>query len=158
MDPFSILQPGQPINPKLLDQLSLAIQRKSAIASPEDANRILSELRNRPDAFMFAPDLLKPECSMFVKLTALILVNDAIENRWESVPPDDRNNIRGFLVDFVLGLAKTQGRIELINKANEAIVNIAKWEWPDSWPDFIVSMVSAASGDRNVCLNFLKII
>ena len=128
------------------------------IASPEDANRILSELRNRPDAFMFAPDLLKQECSMFVKLTALILVNDAIENRWESVPPDDRNNIRVFLIDFVIGLAKTQGRIELINKANQAIVNIAKWEWPGSWPDFIPSMVSVASGDRNVCLNFLKII
>ncbi|KAH8603427.1 Importin beta N terminal domain [Trypanosoma vivax] len=164
MEMESILDFSTPVDVQKFDQV---VQYLSTGSQQEimKAQKVLTDFKERPDAFLRVAPLLVGSENQMTRFFALQVLEEAILHRWNSFTESQCGEIRSLLVNTIVNECVSFSRIRshkaLLTKMNSALVSIAKREWPVRWPNFIQDICSSAGPTEPLVennLNLLRII
>lgn len=145
----------------LMDQVVMAFYTGSG-AEQQMAQQILTQFQEHPDAWVRVPNILESSSHPQTKYIGLQILEKLITTRWKTLPEDQRQGIRNFIVSVNVGVAsdETLARKEktYVNKLNLALVQILKQEWPHNWPTFISELVESSKTSLSLCENNMVIL
>lgn len=125
------------------------------------ADRLLTELKDLPQAWMRCEDiLLSPQSTVNTKFFSLSIYDSATASRWEELPKEK-------LLATVLELIKTfsaRGAVEekpILRKLDKVFVNAVKNEWltgSEMWKSVIPQLAQLSGTDQNLWENTMTIL
>ncbi|CAE6516808.1 unnamed protein product [Rhizoctonia solani] len=128
----------------------------------KQAQAVLTQFQEHPDAWQRVPVILETSGSMQSKYIGLQILEKLIQTRWKVLPEDQRQGIRNFIVATTLGIAADETSLRqqktYLNKLNLALVQILKQEWPHNWPTFIPEIVQNSKTNIALCENNMAIL
>lgn len=128
----------------------------------KQAQVVLTQFQEHPDAWQRVPVVLETSGSMQSKYIGLQILEKLIQTRWKVLPEDQRQGIRNFIVSTTLGIAADEASLRqqktYVNKLNLALVQILKQEWPHNWPTFIPEIVQNSKTNIALCENNMAIL
>ncbi|CAE6441193.1 unnamed protein product [Rhizoctonia solani] len=128
----------------------------------KQAQAVLTQFQEHPDAWQRVPVVLETSGSMQSKYIGLQILEKLIQTRWKVLPEDQRQGIRNFIVSTTLGIASDEASLRqqktYLNKLNLALVQILKQEWPHNWPTFIPEIVQNSKTNIALCENNMAIL
>ncbi|KAG8729546.1 Karyopherin transporter [Ceratobasidium sp. 423] len=128
----------------------------------KQAQVVLTQFQEHPDAWQRVPVVLETSGSMQSKYIGLQILEKLIQTRWKILPEDQRQGIRNFIVATTLGIAADETSLRqqktYLNKLNLALVQILKQEWPHNWPTFIPEIVQNSKTNIALCENNMAIL
>lgn len=141
----------------------------------EAAQKLLSQLQERISGEeassalnWFRVDLIleSSQTNGNTKFFALQILENAIKYRWKTLPAEQRNGIKSFVVNLVIARSSAEetyrgggGQDRLFtSKLNVILVQIVKQEWPHNWPSFISDIVNASKTNETLCENNMIIL
>ncbi|KAH7341027.1 CRM1 C terminal-domain-containing protein [Rhizoctonia solani] len=128
----------------------------------KQAQAVLTQFQEHPDAWQRVPVVLETSGSMQSKYIGLQILEKLIQTRWKVLPEDQRQGIRNFIVSTTLGIASDETSLRqqktYLNKLNLALVQILKQEWPHNWPTFIPEIVQNSKTNIALCENNMAIL
>ena len=141
----------------------------------ETAQKLLSQLQERISGEeassalnWFRVDLIleSPTTNGHTKFYALQILDNAIKYRWKTLPAEQCNGIKSFIVNLVIARSSSEetyrggGQQERLftQKLNVILVQIVKQEWPHNWPSFISDIVNASKTNETLCENNMIIL
>ena len=145
---------------------SLALSRSQI----NQAQRLLSQLQERISGEeassalnWFRVDMILESTSLTAntKFYALQILESAIKYRWKTLPAEQCNGIKSFVVNLVIARSSqedTIGQRLFTNKLNVILVQVVKQEWPHNWPSFISDIVNASKTNETLCENNMIIL
>ena len=151
---MDLVNEGTPIDVSLLDQVGLALTNNSVPnLSREEANNILIQFFERKDAYTFVIQIMEQSNVMLIKFQAMQILVKAIRQRWQVF--DD--NTKQMLINFLFNFLKTPGlKKQLMTPTNQAIIEIAKHDYPQRWANLFDFFSENLSSSREFCLNFFR--
>lgn len=164
-----LLNFAQPLDSELLNRCVEAVYTGTP-AERDQAQRVLSQLQERinsEDASAalnwFRVDLiLEQNNNPNTKFFALQILDACIKYRWRTLPREQCEGIKNFVVNLVIKLSSDEallrGQRLFINKLNLILVQVIKQEWPQNWPTFIVDVVNASKANATLCENNMAIL
>jgi len=165
----ALLNFGQPLDSDLLDRCVRAVYEGTP-AERDQAQRVLTQLQERinsEDASAalnwFRVDLiLEQGTNAHTKFYALQILDACIKYRWRTLPREQCDGIKNFIVNLVIKLSSEEGTLRsqklFINKLNLILVQVVKQEWPHNWPTFISDVVNASKANETLCENNMAIL
>ncbi|CEP63140.1 exportin CRM1 LALA0_S07e03290g [Lachancea lanzarotensis] len=157
----SILDFSRDLDINALDQVVDTLYKGSG-AQQKQAQEILTKLKDHPDSWQRADQILQFSQNPQTKFIGLSILDKLITTKWKMLPPEHRIGIRNFIVGMIISLCQDdtvfQTQKNLINKSDLTLVQILKQEWPQNWPDFIPELVQSAQSSVNVCENNMVIL
>lgn len=124
----------------------------------EESERALLKFKDHPSGWTRVDSILKGSKSTQSQFFALQVLEHVIKTRWMMFPADQRNALKGYVIQFILE-ASTQKETFILNKFNIILVEILKKEWPVNWPTFISDLIQASQTiSISVCRNALIIL
>ncbi|GAB1517874.1 Karyopherin transporter [Rhizoctonia solani] len=128
----------------------------------KQAQAVLTQFQEHPDAWQRVPVILETSGSMQSKYIGLQILEKLIQTRWKILPEDQRQGIRNFIVSTTLVIAADETSLRqqktYLNKLNLALVQILKQEWPHNWPTFIPEIVQNSKTNIALCENNMAIL
>lgn len=126
------------------------------------AQQSLSEFQGHPQAFTRAHEILTNTSDEDTRFFALSIINREILATWNKFTPDEQNGIKSFLVNQLVaacgnGINAYRSNRLSVSKYNQALVSIAKREYPSRWPTFVVDVAAGANANDAMMENTLKI-
>ncbi|VDO57050.1 unnamed protein product [Brugia timori] len=126
------------------------------------ASKILTELKQKDTSWTRVDGILEYSQLMETKYYALQILESLIETRWKSLPREQCEGIKSFIVELVIKISSeeiTSPQIKTyLQKLNLVLVQIVKQEWPKHWPTFMADIVGASKVNDNLCLNNMIIL
>jgi exportin-1 len=126
------------------------------------ADKIISNFREHPNAWTRVDTILENSSNPQSKYIALQILENLIKYRWKSLPTEQREGIRTYLVQKIIALSQHEQTLRsesvLINKLNLLLVGILKHEWPQNWPSFIPDLVGSSRTSEVLCENSMNIL
>ncbi|KAK6109291.1 Exportin-1 [Brugia pahangi] len=145
----------------LLDQV-VNIMNQSTGETQQLASKILTELKQKDTSWTRVDGILEYSQLMETKYYALQILESLIETRWKSLPREQCEGIKSFIVELVIKISSeeiTSPQIKTyLQKLNLVLVQIVKQEWPKHWPTFMADIVGASKVNDNLCLNNMIIL
>ena len=163
---YTQLTTGQPFNVQLLSEV---IQTAYDPVHPHraTANKLLMALQqyegmwSNVDKILESPNALDPGNQQLL-FFALQVLDDAIQLRWNIMPPVQRSGIRNYIVQKIISVSTVEGALKqqalFLNKLNLVLIQIVKKEWPHNWPSFITDLVSSSQKSEQLCENNMRIL
>ncbi|OHS97077.1 hypothetical protein TRFO_09625 [Tritrichomonas foetus] len=151
----SLTTPGVPIDIQFLDSTVLEM---NANPTNNEARRALEIFSARPDAWLAANSVLNSGCSYSTKFIMLNILKNTITTFWSSFDEATKSSLIQFLFPQTVKLAQENAPINCLNKANEAIVEILKYEWPKNYPNFITDLLQSMQNSSQACMNGMLIL
>ena len=146
---------------------SLALSRSQI----NQAQRLLSQLQERISGEeassalnWFRVDMILESTSLTAntKFYALQILESAIKYRWKTLPAEQCNGIKSFVVNLVIARSSQEDTYReqrlFTNKLNVILVQVVKQEWPHNWPSFISDIVNASKTNETLCENNMIIL
>jgi exportin-1 len=125
------------------------------------AQKILNDFKEHPDAWTRVDVILEYSNNVHTKYYALQILEKIILTRWKTLPRQQSEGIRGFIVGLTIKLSSDPTVMEnqkfYVDKLNLTLVQIVKQEWPRHWPSFISDLVGACTTGESVCRNVMTI-
>ncbi|KAI6238235.1 Exportin-1 [Aphelenchoides fujianensis] len=141
---------GEKIDVDVLDQ-----QQK-------DASELLSAFKVDPRAWTKVDAILEFSKCVETKYFGLQILEELIQTRWRSLPRDQCEGIKGYIVGKILDISKSECTDEgiklLLQKLNLVLVQMVKFEWPRHWPTFIMDIVGSSRNSQWICMNNMEIL
>ncbi|CAF1173283.1 unnamed protein product [Adineta steineri] len=126
------------------------------------ASEVLNILRDHPDAWTKVDCILEYSKCQETKYYALQILEKTIKIRWKTLPKEQCEAIKQFIVSMIISHSQNQQSIErekvYLSKLNIILVQILKHEWPKNWPNFISDIVEASKTNESMCQNNLEIL
>lgn len=140
----------------LLDQV-VEIMNRSTGDTQKIASEILTELKEQEGSWMRVDGILEFSQLMETKYYALQILESLVQTRWKTLPREQCEGIKGFIVDLVIKMSsenQTDPQVKTyLQKLNLVLVQIVKQEWPKHWPTFMTDIVGSSKANDNLCLN-----
>ncbi|KAI6214003.1 Importin N-terminal domain-containing protein [Aphelenchoides besseyi] len=156
LDPAS-----EKIDVDILDQVVM-IMNKGAGQQQRDASELLSAFKVDLRAWTKVDAILEFSKCVETKYFGLQILEELIQTRWRSLPRDQCEGIKGYIVGKILDISKAEcendGQKLLLQKLNLVLVQIVKFEWPRHWPTFIMDIVGSSRNSQWICTNNMEIL
>ena len=118
--------------------------------------------KDHNDAWTRVDAILETSQSPETKYIALQVLESVIKFRWKTLPAEQREGIRTYLVQKIIALSQNERTLRtegvLISKLNLLLVQVLKHEWPANWPSFIPDVVGASKTSEVLCENNVNIL
>eukprot|EP00124_Ichthyophonus_hoferi_P001094 Ihof_evm13s50 gene=Ihof_evmTU13s50 len=126
------------------------------------ANQVLMSFKSMPDAYAHVDRIIDRATTQQTKYFGLSILEATIKTMWKSLPADQREAIKGYIVQLVITQSTnphvlTHEKLYL-QKMNQILVQILKQEWPRHWPSFIPDIVAASKTNETMCQNNMAIL
>lgn len=152
----ALLDLTHPINVRLLEETVQSLLRNENVA---EADRVLSALKEHPEAYLYMDTVLDQSQCPNTKFFAFQVLELAILTRWHVLPPEQRQGIRDYIVGFIVRTSNDPGHNDtVLSKADGTLVSIAKREWPQKWPTFVQEVVQSCTHGERMASNSLLIL
>ncbi|KAJ3967974.1 Crm1-F1 [Lentinula raphanica] len=152
----SISDFSQELDISLLDRVVLTFFTGSG-PEQQAAQLALTQFQEHPDAWTRVPEILQKSTYSQTKYIGLQILEKLISTRWKSLPDNQRQGVRNFLVSVTIQVASDEitARKEKVylNKLNLVMVQVLKQEWPHNWPTFISELVESSTSSLALCEN-----
>lgn len=109
----------------------------------QEANNFIVRFVNSPDALPTTFSLLQSSDQESHREIAALALSKQIMTRWNQIDEQTREQIKSWLLNASTESSKLRSYI------NRCIVIIGIFEWPEVWPDFLISLLSARPEDPN---------
>ncbi|VDK31878.1 unnamed protein product [Taenia asiatica] len=156
-----ILNFSQPLDIKLLDEV-VAAMYKSSGDEQKLAEKILSALKEHPEAWTRVDTILEFSSSQQTKYFALQILESLIKTRWKVLARPQCEGIKKYIVGLIIQTSSNPDLMEsektYLSKLNMILVEILKFEWPVNWPHFIHDIVGASKTNESLCQNNMVIL
>jgi len=133
-------------------------------AGPEQqlAQQALTQFQEHPESWVRVPNILDQSTVPQAKYIGLQILEKLITTRWKTLPDEQRQGIRNFIVGVTVKVASDENSLKrektYINKLNLALVQILKQEWPHNWPTFMTELVESSKANLSLCENNMVIL
>ena len=141
------------------------VVQRMTLGSPAEiteAQAILTQFKELPDAFLHVAPLLEPSIDHYTRYFALQVLESAVLTRWNVFDEAQKAEIRNFVIRLIVQECSTLNRMRaskaLLTKMNTTLVSIAKREWPQRWPTFVSDVVSSCPLEDPMTENNLHIL
>lgn len=128
----------------------------------ERADAVLMQLLENPASWTRVDAILERAENPSAKFFGLQILQDTITYRWGTLPRDQRESIRSYIVDKIIALSSDDATLAaervLVSKLNLSLVAILKQEWPHNWPSFIPDLVDSSKTSQSLCENNMHIL
>eukprot|EP00118_Oscarella_pearsei_P024873 m.306992 g.306992 ORF g.306992 m.306992 type:complete len:1067 (+) comp41797_c0_seq1:376-3576(+) len=128
----------------------------------QEAQRVLTDLKQHPDAWTRVDTILEFSGSMETKYYGLQILEAVIRQRWKVLPREQCDGIKKYIVGLIIKSSSNgeliQKQIVYLSKLNMILVEILKHEWPRNWPTFISDIVGASKTSEMLCQNNMVIL
>jgi exportin-1 len=129
----------------------------------ESADHVLTLFRDLPEAWTRVDAILEATRSALLKFYALQVLQHTITYRWKSLPKEQREGIRTYVVQKVIAWSSDEafcagGGSALVQKINLVLVSILKYDWPQDWPSFIPDLAGSSQTSELLCENNVRIL
>eukprot|EP00917_Polyrhabdina_sp_WS-2016_P023147 GHVP01050148.1.p1 GENE.GHVP01050148.1~~GHVP01050148.1.p1 ORF type:complete len:1069 (+),score=187.75 GHVP01050148.1:61-3207(+) len=126
------------------------------------AQTVLTEFQNNPESWRRVDYILENSKSTNARFIALQVLMILVQTRWNSLPREQREGIRGYIVGQLIKTTSDENTFKservFINKMNIVLVQILKHEWPKHWEGFIGEIVNASRTNLTLCENNIVIL
>ena len=126
------------------------------------ADKLLTAFREHPDAWTRVDTILESSGSPQTKYLALQTLESVIKYRWKTLPPEQREGIKTYLVQKIITLSQDERTLRsesvLVNKLNLLLVGVLTHEWPAGWRSFIPDIVGSSKTSEVLCENNVVIL
>eukprot|EP00123_Amoebidium_parasiticum_P017948 comp24043_c0_seq2/m.43098 comp24043_c0_seq2/g.43098 ORF comp24043_c0_seq2/g.43098 comp24043_c0_seq2/m.43098 type:complete len:1076 (-) comp24043_c0_seq2:246-3473(-) len=126
------------------------------------ANQTLMQFKALPDAWTRVDRIIELSTNQQTKYFGLSILEETIKTKWKSLPPEQREAIKGYIVGLVISTStNVQMVVEqklYLQKMNQILVQILKQEWPHNWQSFIPDIVAASRTNETMCQNNMVIL
>lgn len=162
MDLNKLFNFDEPFDVNLIDHICY-----SAFCNPNHsdfqlANNVLIEFKKHPQSWTRVDAILEHSQRPETKHYALTILSDLVKYRWNIIPQEQREEIKLYIITFAFKLSQDdETRLSqriVLDAANSVIVDIAKQEWPQKWPNFVGDIVESCQTSESICENNLKIL
>jgi exportin-1 len=151
----------KPFDVNVLDQVVEAMFNPSNPQRPV-ANRVLMALQEHQDMWTRVDAILEQAQNPNTRFFGLQVMEDTIKFRWRSLPAEQRDGIKNYIVGKVISLSSDDATMQrervFLRKLNLVLVQILKQEWPANWPNFITELVQASKTSEILCENNMVIL
>lgn len=156
----SLATPGAPIDIQILESTVQMMNRSVPNSdASEKARFIIERFSERSDSWTIAFDVLNSqECSDSTKFIVLKILRDTVKTSWSLFDQETRESIIQFILPQSVNLVNMNAQQSCINKADEVIVEILKYEWPNDYPTFIDDLLQSMSESKNSFKNGMIIL
>jgi exportin-1 len=156
-----LLDFSKPFDTSLLDQL-VAIAYDGANTNRKAAEDFLIRMRENPDMWKRAADILDSSKQLNSIFFALQVLSDAISSRWKILPQDHREGVKNYIVGKIMTLSASDTSLKAnklyLDRLNLTLIEILKQDWPNNWPTFISDIVGSSKSSESICENNMKIL
>ncbi|CDR36929.1 CYFA0S01e05644g1_1 [Cyberlindnera fabianii] len=158
----SILDFSQPLDIGLFDKVVETFYTGSG-PDRKIAQDAVTKFQEHPDAWQRADQILQASQNPQAKYIGLSILDKLIQTKWKLLPDEQRQGIRNFIVNMIISMCDDDDTLfssqrALINKCDLTLVQIAKQDWPENWPNFIPELVQSSRAGFNVCENNMVIL
>jgi len=157
MNAESLLDISQPFNVELFDQVV-----KSFFEGNTQYQDVLVKFQNLPHAWMRVHDILEKSQSSQCKMIGLNILEDCVKTRWKILSKQHKDGIKTYIVNLIIKISSNTERLKqfsvFIRKLNVVLVQIAKQDWPQNWPNFIPELVNSSKVSQSMCANNMNIL
>ncbi|KIY72622.1 hypothetical protein CYLTODRAFT_367384 [Cylindrobasidium torrendii FP15055 ss-10] len=157
----ALLDFSQDFDVGLLDRI---VQTFYAGGGPDltAAQAVLTQFQEHPDAWARVPLILEASSIPQSKFIGLQILEKLITTRWKTLPDDQRQGIRNFIVEATVKVSSDEVLLRrekvYVTKLNMVLIHILKQEWPHNWPAFIPELVEASKANLTLCENNMVIL
>ncbi|CAD5232029.1 unnamed protein product [Bursaphelenchus xylophilus] len=152
---------GEKIDVETLDQVVM-IMNKSAGEQQRAASELLSAFKTDARSWTKVDAILEYSKHVETKYFGLQILEQLIQTKWKSLPRDQCEGIKGYIVSKILEISSNEitdeGTRLLLQKFNLVLVQIVKFEWPRHWPSFIMDIVGSSRNSQYICMNNMEIL
>ncbi len=156
-----LLDFSQPFDVTLLDQI-VAIANEGTHPNRAGADEFLQKLTENADMYKRSYEVLEASKNDLTKLFMLQVLQTAVTTRWRIFPPEQKENIRNYIVQKIVDFSKSDALLKenraLLSRLNLVLVQILKEDWPHNWPSFIEDIVNSSKTDESLCENNMRIL
>ncbi|KDN52738.1 hypothetical protein K437DRAFT_277459 [Tilletiaria anomala UBC 951] len=128
----------------------------------KQAQTLLAQFQEHPDAWQRVPVILQQSSRNETKYIALQILDKLINLRWKTLPADQQQGIRNFIVETIIAQSSDEANLRkqktYINKLDMTLIQILKQEWPHNWPNFISEIVASSKTSLPICENNMAIL
>jgi exportin-1 len=133
------------VNPEQLNIAANALSGQDQSMTSEEANVILCNFRVRPDAYLYTKDIVESEANIYLKNTAFQALTLCVDTRWKCIEPEPQQQIKQFLVEYILGNEDPENKI--IIAATRSLIAVLNQDYPFNWPNFINEILDISYGE-----------
>ncbi|CAD5224178.1 unnamed protein product [Bursaphelenchus okinawaensis] len=152
---------GEKIDVDTLDQVVM-IMNKGVGENQRAASELLSAFKTDARSWTKVDAILEYSKHVETKYFGLQILEQLIQTRWKSLPRDQCEGIKGYIVSKILEISSNEitddGLRLLLQKFNLVLVQIVKFEWPRHWPSFIMDIVGSSRNSQYICMNNMEIL
>lgn len=145
----------------LLDQV-IHVMYSGNRVQQQEAQRVLTMFKDHPEAWLKVDTILEHSQLEPTKFFALQVLEPVIQYRWKSLPRQQCDAIKGYILDKVVSISSTENGLRVNNlylkKLDEVLVQIIKQEWPNNWGSFVQEIVGASKTNEYLCENNMQIL
>ncbi|EIM90438.1 uncharacterized protein STEHIDRAFT_129260 [Stereum hirsutum FP-91666 SS1] len=145
-----------------MDNVVMALYTGNGGKEQQVAQQVLAQFQEHPDAWQRVPVIMESSNYPQTKYIGLQILEKLINTRWKTLPEDQRQGVRNFVVGMTVKVASDEVTMRkektYINKLNLALVQILKQEWPHNWPTFIPELVESCKTNLSLCENNMIIL
>ncbi|XP_065832637.1 exportin-1-like [Oscarella lobularis] len=157
----NLLDFSQKLDIALLDRVVSSLY-SGAKQEQQEAQRVLTELKQHPEAWTRVDTILEFSGSMETKYYGLQILEAVIRQRWKILPREQCEGIKKYIVGLIIKSSSNgelmQRQKVYLSKLNMILVEILKHEWPRNWPTFISDIVGASKTSEMLCQNNMVIL
>lgn len=154
MDFHKLIYQDNEFDPDLLDKACIQFTTSDPNDPVhEELNQILIQFSERPDNFNFCFPVINGDCHTYTKFLAYQILKKNIIKNWIRYPVDETENIRHMILRSIVKMVQEGQKPFTLSMANQALIEILKYDWPENWPLFI-SELSETCKDQGI--QFLK--
>ena len=142
----SLGQAGTPVTTSALDQAVKSFNSPT-LDGPTRAslNDVLTKFTQREDVPSFVGSIFDSQCSPMAKFYGVLALKHFVANFWETMAPDARLQFRGYIWS-VMERASMEHQETIRKGMCDAVVGVAKEEYPQVWPSLVEELVRGAQG------------
>jgi len=149
------------LNVATLDQVTLMVY-KGTPAQRAEAQRVLAQFQELPDAWTRVDRILRESQSQATKFFALQVLQPVVQYRWKALPQAQREAIKAFILDKVVSISSKEETLRseslYLKKLNEVLVSIIKQDWPNNWGSFVQDITTSSKTNEALCENNMVIL
>lgn len=136
-DALNLGNPEFPLDPNLFNVLVVTLNTTMNEDERNRSNQALCAFIEREDAFKIFFPVMEAGFGINTKLVALVIMKKFVISNWNSIDSQMQANIKEFIFNLLNNYILAESSDVLINKVDEIIVEIVKYEWPHQWPNLL---------------------
>ena len=157
MDSLTI--PGAEIDINALDTVVSNLLIRENEISYSEANLIYLKFMEREDSYLCSFPVLESNLRSETKFIALLCLKNGVKYRWLCFPSDFQEQTKNILKNLINFYLDNSGEnISHISQVNQILVEIAKYDWPEKWPNFFIELLESFEKSIKIKKNTFSII